>query len=734
MRYPLILQHSREDCGVACLASIAKHYGRTVSFTRIREAIGTGQLGTTLLGLRRGAEALGFRARSVVASAEALNVLDRMPLPAILHWQGSHWVVLYGQKGGQRGDHPSDRPSDRFVIADPAVGVRFLSQAELLEGWANGVILLLEPDPERLYSQPDDPVMTASQLWQRIQPYRWVLLQAVICASLIGLLSLASPVFLQILTDEVLLPAEAQGGVLPGQRQMLLGVVAAVMALYVFRSGLSLAADLLIARFAQRLELGFVLEFGQQVLRLPLTYYETRRSGEVVSRLRDIEEINRLVSDAVVSLPSTVLVAAVSFGLMLAYSWRLTLVAVLVAIAMTLSTVWFQPVLRQKTRAAMVLETENQGVLVETFKGALTLKTIDARSPFAEELQQRFRKLATLLLQTMQIGIINSNFSGLVSDLGNALLLGIGGLLVFSQDLSVGQLLAFTTLNRNVVSLVDLLVGYVDDTARVQTANARLHEVIAATPEADDPAKPWVTLSGDAAIACAGVNFYYPGRVELLKDFSLTIPGGQAIALIGRTGCGKSTLAKVIAGLHQPQSGTVRIGDQALSEISLACVRRQVVLVPQDSFFWSRSIVDNFRLAQPEVTQEDIQTACQMTGADGFIQKLPDGYQTILGEFGSTLSGGQRQRLAIARALLSDPPLLILDESTSGLDPVSEAELLDKLLWHRQGKTTLLISHRPNVIRLASWVVFLEDGSLKLAGTMDDVRSQAGDHLNFLNT
>jgi len=734
-RYPLILQHSREDCGVACLASIAKHYGRTVSFTRIREAIGTGQLGTTMLGLRRGAESLGFRAQSVVASGAVLDALDRMPLPAILHWQGSHWVVLYGQKGRQRGDRPSDRPSDhpsdRFVIADPAVGVRFLSRAELLAGWANGVILLLEPDPERFFSQPDDPTVTAAQLWQRIRPYRWVLLQAVICAILIGLLSLASPVFLQILTDEVLLPAE-EAGALPEQRRMLLGIVAAVMLLYGFRSGLSLAADLLIARFAQRLELGFVLEFGQQILRLPLTYYETRRSGEVVSRLRDIEEINRLVSEAVVSLPSTVLVAAVSFGLMLVYSWRLTLVAVLVAIAMTLSTVWFQPMLRQKTRAAMVLETENQGVLVETFKGALTLKVLDARSPFWEEFQQRFRKLAALLLETMQIGIINSNFSTLVSDLGNALLLGVGGLLVFSQDLSVGQLLAFTTLNRNGVALVDLLVSYVDDAARVQTANARLHEVIAATPEAERLDKPWKTLANDAAIACDGVSFFYPGRVELLKDFSLTMPGGQAIALIGRTGCGKSTLAKVIAGLHQPQSGTVRIGDHALQDLSLACVRRQIVLVPQDAFFWSRSIIDNFRLTQPQASQADIQAACQMTGADGFIQQLPDGYQTILGEFGSTLSGGQRQRLAIARALLADPPILILDESTSGLDPVSEAELLDKLLWQRRGKTTILISHRPNVIALAEWVVFLEEGRLRLAGRMEDVRSQAGDHLNFL--
>ncbi|MBW4658218.1 MAG: peptidase domain-containing ABC transporter [Drouetiella hepatica Uher 2000/2452] len=712
MKYPLVLQHSEEDCGAACLASIAKGCGRTFTLNRVREAVGTGQLGTTLLGLRRGAEALGFFARSAAASPEILDRAHDIPLPAVIHWQGNHWVVLYGKRG------------DRYVVGDPAIGIRYLSEAELTEAWADWVILLVQPDPSRFYAQDDDKIGGIEQFFLRLLPYRSILLEAVLCVTIIGLLSLASPFFIQVLTDEVLIQ---------GDTRLLLGIVVAIVVMYLVRSGLSLVADNLIANFAQRLELELILEFGKHILQLPLTYYEVRRSGEVVSRLRDIEEINRLVSDVIVNLPSSILIAIASLGLMVFYSWKLAIVAVIAAIVMTLSTVIFQPILQQKTRRAMVLETENQGVLVETFKGALTLKTTGAAPQFWDELQSRFGRLANLMFSTTQIGIFNGTFSGLVSDIGGTVLLGMGSLLVINRELSIGQLLAFTTLNRNVVGLMDELVDLVDDLIRVRTANARLQEVIMATPETqDDDKKPWVTLPQAAEIACVDLNFHYPGRVELLKNFSLQIAGGQTIALIGKSGCGKSTLAKMIAGLYPPQSGNIRLGMYNAQDLSLECLRQQVVLVPQDSHFWSRSILENFRMGNPHLSFEQIVQACQLTGADDFISCLPEKYQTILGEFGSTVSGGQRQRLAIARALANDPPILILDESTAGLDPSSEAQLLKQLLSHRQGKTTILISHRPNVIALADWIVFLANGQLERQGTVTDLRSVLGDHLDFL--
>lgn len=712
MKYTLILQYSEEDCGAACLASVAKHHGRTVAMNRIREMIGTGRLGTTLLGLRRGATGLGLYARSAIANPEILTRLAQLPLPAILHWQGKHWVLLYGQRGSQ------------YVIADPAVGVRYLSEEELMEAWTDGVILLLEPDPVRFFAQDDEPIPGFEQLWMRLWPYRGVLFEAILCTVVIGLLSLVSPIFIQILTDDVLIR---------GDTRLLAGVLTAVVTLYLVRSALAFVAENLIANFAQRLELGFVMEFGQQILRLPLIYYETRRSGEVVSRLGDIAEVNRLVSEAVVSLPGSILVAIVSFGLMLFYSWKLTLLGMFVAIAMTLSAIVFQPALRQKTRRAMVLDTENQGVLVEIFKGAMTLKTTNAAPQFWDEIQSRFGRLANLVYGSTQIGIVNSTFSEVVAEIGSALMLGLGSLLVINQELSIGQLLAFTSLNRNVVGLISELVSYVDDWIRVQTANTRLQEVVSATPEThNDEFKNWATLSDDGDIICEDLTFHYPGRVELLKDLSITLPGAQVTAIIGRSGCGKSTVAKVIAGLYPTQSGNVRYGLYNLQDLSLECLRGQVVLVPQEAHFWSRPILDNFRLGDPMLSFEQIVKACQITGADDFIRALPETYQTVLGEYGSNLSGGQRQRLAIARAIVNNPPVLILDESTSGLDPVSEAELLDKLLWHRKGKTTLLISHRPKVIRQADWIVYLENGQVKLTGKQADLRLLEGDHLDFL--
>ncbi len=587
-------------------------------------------------------------------------------------------------------------------------------------------MLLLQPDPVRFYEQPDDKdkIGGFGRFVQRVWLYRGMVLQAVVSAQVIGLLSLAYPFLIQILTDEVLVR---------GDMRLLNAVAIAVIAINIVSSGLRLIANNIIANFAQRLELGLVLEFGRQILRLPLTYYEARRSGEVVSRLQDIQDINQLVSQVVVSLPSQLFIALVSFAFMLFYSGKLTLAAVLIAVVMSLSTFAFLPTLQQKTRSLLVTEAENQGVLVESFKGALTLKTTTAAPQFWEEFQSRFTRLANLIFSTIQIGIINNTFSGLVYGIGSISLLWFGSTLVISKELTIGQLLAFNAMNGNFLALISTLIGLVDELTRIKTATQRLTEVIDATSEAQgDTKKAWAVIPGNADITCTNLNFHYPGRPELLEDFSLKIFGSQVIALIGKSGCGKSTLAKMIAGLYPPESGNIRLGIYNLQDLSLDCLRQQVVLVPQEPHFWSRSIVENFRLGSPHATFEQIVKACQIAEADDFISKLPDKYQTVLGEFGANISGGQRQRLAIARAIVTDPPILILDESTAGLDPVSEAQVLDKLLFHRQGKTTILISHRPRVINRADYIVLLDQGKLKLQGSLEELHSKSGEHLDFL--
>ncbi|OZH56014.1 ABC transporter ATP-binding protein [Hydrocoleum sp. CS-953] len=712
-KYPIILQQSEEDCGAACLASIAKYHGRNLTINRIRETIGTNQQGTTLLGLKQGADTIGFNARSVKANPGILNKIEQAPLPAIIHWQGYHWVVLYGKQG------------DKYVIADPAIGIRFLSEKELAEAWEDWVCLLVEPDPKRFFSEADEKVSSISRLVRRVWYYRQIIIQVFLLNIVLGLLSIASPFLVQILTDDVLVR---------GDFQLLTSVVIAVIVMNIFSSCLELVQSNMIAHFAQRLELGLVMEFGRQILRLPLNYYETRRSGEIVSRLTDIKEINQLVSQVIVSLPSQFFIALVSLIVMCLYSFSLTIVAVFMAVVMTLSTIALLPILQQKTRNLFALEAETQGVLVETFKGAMTLKTTSSAPQFWEEYQGRFGKLANLSFRTTQIGIVNDVFSGLVSNIGNIFLLWFGSNLVIAEQLSIGQLLAFIAMNQYVSTLVSTLVGLMDELAKVQTATRRLSEVIDYPAETDEKhQKPEAKIKDNADIICSNISFHYAGRIDLLENFSVRFPGGKSIALIGESGCGKSTVAKLIAGLYPVQSGNIQIGIYNLQDLDINSLRKQIVLVPQDAHFWSRSIIENFHLAAPGVTFEQIVQACQISGADEFISRLPDKYQTVLGEFGANISGGQRQRLAIARGIVNDPPVLILDESTSGLDPIAESEVLESLLSYRRGKTTIFISHRPRVISRADWIILLNHGQLELQGSPASLRAQNGNHLDFLN-
>ena len=713
MKHSIVLQHSEEDCGAACLATVAKHYGRTFAISRAREAVGTGARGTTLLGLSRGAEAFGFNIRQVKATPEFIDRLSEVPLPAIIHWKGYHWVVLQGKKG------------NKYIVADPGVGIRHLTRRELIVGWSNGVMLLLTPDDGRFYEQKDDKVGGFGRYLKRVLPYRGILIQAIAINFAVGLLSLASPIMMQLLTDDVLVR---------GDTQLLATVAIAVIVMNIFRNVVALVQSHLIGHFGQKLQLGLIYEYGRKLLHLPLTYFEGRRSGEVVSRISDVGAINRLVSQIVLGIPSQFFIAAISLVAMLFYSWQLSLCSILAFVVVTLVNLLFLPALRQKTRSQIVLGTENQGFLVETFRGVQILKTTQATPQAWQEYQGNYGRLANLGWTTMKLGLYSGTVTSLLSSFTSVGLLWFGSYLVIQGDLSIGQLLAYNGMSGNFLGFLSGIIGLIDEFITAQVVIQRLTEVIDATPEDEnDFQKPWAELAEDADLTCDNLNFHHAGRVDLLKDFSLTIPGGKVTALIGQSGCGKSTLAKLIAGLYTVQSGNVRYGIYNQQDLSLECLRQQLVLVPQEPHFWSRSIIENFRFSYPDLTFEQIVRACQIAGADEFISELPDKYQTVLGEFGANLSGGQKQRLAIARAIVTKPPVLILDESTGALDPVSEARILKQLFAHRQGKTTILISHRPRVVVRADWIVMLEKGQLKVQGTPEQLRSFAGDHIDFLD-
>lgn len=457
MGYAWVAQHAEEDCGAACLATVARHHGRRLAVSRVRELVGTGVRGTTLLGLRRGAEAIGFHARAVRADESLLRRLEAIPLPAICHWQGNHWVVLHGRQGR------------KLVVADPAVGVCRFSLQEFSQRWGNGTLLLLEPDHNRLQQQPEEPLLPFLRFLRLAWPYRFLLLQALAINSVIGLLALAMPLLMQLLTDDVLVRRDAQ---------LLTSLGLAMLALFTFRGVISLIQGHMVGHFAQRLQLGMVLEYGHRLLQLPMLYFDSHRSGEVVSRISDISRINALVSDLVLGLPSQLFIAAISLVVMLIYSPPLTAVSLLAFGVLIASGLLFLPAQYEKNRRLIVESAENQGFLVEIFRGAQVLKTTEAAPQAWDEYQRNFGRVAHLRWNVLQLGLFSSTITAWVSRVTTLALLWYGSRFVIAGELSIGQLLAFSGMSGNVLAFLESLVDFTDDYFAANVVIRRLSEVL----------------------------------------------------------------------------------------------------------------------------------------------------------------------------------------------------------------------------------------------------------------
>lgn len=700
-RYPFIQQQSSSDCGAACLAMISQYWGKRFSLNYLRNLAGVGRSGAALNSLAKAGESLGFRASPVRAS---LGRLSQQSNPWIAHWQGQHYIVVYRVKG------------DRVLVADPALGKRSLSSAEFNENWT-GYALLLEPTPQ-LAATPNQK-NSLGRFWGLLWPYKWMILQIILASMLLQVFGLITPMFTQIILDKVVIHKSSS----------TLNVFSLGLILFgVWRIGVSATRQYLLDYFSNRLDLTFVSGFINHTLRLPLSFFESRQVGDIITRVQETRKIQSFLTRQAVSTWLDALMVFVYVGLMSYYNFQLTLLVLAIIPPIAILTVVSSPVLRQLSREVFAEAAGQNSLLVEMMTGVATVKAAAAEQEIRWRWEERLTSLVNVQFKGQKLSNFLQSISGLINTLGTTALLWYGATLVMQDQLTVGQFVAFNMLIGNVINPILSLVKLWDEFQEILVSVERLNDIFSAEPE-ESVEKPMLVLPPiKGEVNFENVTFRYGEEEErnTLENISFQVRAGQTIAIVGRSGSGKSTLLRLLQDLYHPTSGRICVDGHDIRQVSPHSLRSQMGVVPQECFLFSGTILENIALYRPEYSLEEVVEFAKLAEAHTFIQSLPLGYNTKVGERGANLSGGQRQRIAIARALLGAPPILILDEATSSLDTDSERRFQENLARISRDRTTFIIAHRLSTVRNADCILVLDKGVLVERGNHDELIAQRG--------
>jgi HlyB family type I secretion system ABC transporter len=700
-RYPHILQQSSSDCGAACLAMIAQYWGKRFSLNFLRELAGVGRSGVTLKGLAKAAESLGFQVSPVRAS---LNKLAEQKNPWIAHWQGCHYIVVYRVE------------VNRVVISDPAVGIQTLSPREFQDSWT-GYALLLDPTAQLAAAETEK--RSLGRFLGLLWPHRAIIGQIILASLLLQVFGLITPLFTQIILDRVVV----------NKSLVTLNVFAIGLVIFgAWRTGLTAVRQYLLDYFSNRLDLTFLSGFINHTLSLPLKFFEFRQVGDILTRIQETQKIQVFLTRQAVSTWLDTLMIFVYVGLMSYYNWQLTLLVLALIVPIALLTVLASPFLRRMSREIFNEDAKQNSLLIEMMNGIATVKATATEQEIRWRWEDRLTSLLNVKFKGQKLANGLQVLSGSINTLGSAALLWYGATLVIEDQLTVGQFVAFNMLMGNVITPIVALVRLWDEFQEILVSVERLDDIFTAYPEEDSqvPMLALPTIKGDVQLE--NVFFRYGSEEETytLSNISFSVRRGQTVAIVGRSGSGKSTLAKLLQGLYHPTSGRICIDGHDIRHISPQSLRSQLGVVPQECFLFSGTILDNITLYRSGYSLEQVIEVAKLAEAHSFIQSLPLGYKTKIGERGSNLSGGQQQRIAIARALLGNPAILILDEATSSLDTESERRFQENLSRISRDRTTFIIAHRLSTVRRADCILVLDQGSVSEAGTQDELLAQKG--------
>ncbi|MGM9477764.1 peptidase domain-containing ABC transporter [Pedobacter sp. GSP4] len=699
----IVKQHDVTDCGAACLASIAIHYGLDMPIARIRQYASTDKKGTNVLGLIEAANRLGFSAKGVKADYDNLF---NIPLPVIAHVlqnQLPHYVVIYSIH------------SDYIEIMDPGFGeMQKLSHQEFRQKWTGVLVMLLPGDD---FTAGTERISLEKRFLYLLMPHQSVLLQVLVGAVFYTILGLSTSIFLQKIVDNVL----------PEGNTNLLNLMGTVMIIIILlQLFINYAKTLLTIKTGQQIDARLILGYYKHLLRLPQSFFDTMRVGEIISRMNDAVKIRAFINDVLIGFAVNVFILIFSFVLMFTYYWKLALIMLTVVPLYAIIYYFSNKLNRSTQRKLMEKSADLENQLVESVNSVSTIKRFGLENFANLKTEIRFIELLKTVYTSGTNSLLIGNASSLVSSIFAVILLWAGASFVLQNLITPGELLSFYAIIGYFTGPVIGLIGMNKVFQDARIAADRLFEIMDLEREkTENRTELTADMIGD--IVFRHVNFRYGTRVTVFEDFSLIVPKGKITAIVGESGSGKTTLLSLLQNIYPLQSGQIMIGEFDINYLSNESLRKLVSVVPQDVHLFAGNVIDNIAVGEMEPDIKKIIKICGQLNILDFIEQLPQGFETYLGENATNLSGGQRQRLAIARALYRNPEILILDEATSSLDSTAETYIHNTISFLReQGKTIILIAHRLSTVVSADKIVVLNKGKMIEEGSHKQLLNKMG--------
>jgi len=703
-RYAYVAQMDMRDCGVAALASIAKHYGSDFSLAHLRELAKTTKEGTTALGITEAAKKMGFETKAIKANMELFDMTD-IPYPFIVHVNKErklqHFYVVYKAK------------KDYLIIGDPdpSVKVTKMSKERFEQEWT-GVAIFLAPAPS--YKPHKDKKNGLLSFLPLIIKQKTLITYIVLASLLVTLVNIVGSYYLQGILDVYI----------PNNMKSTLGIISLGLVItYILQQLMAFSQSYLLRVLSQRLTIDVILSYIRHIFTLPMSFFATRRTGEITSRFTDANSIIDALASTILSLFLDVSIVFIVGSVLVLQNIQLFLLTLVALPIYTVIIFAFLKPFEKMNHDVMQSNAMVSSAIIEDINGIETIKSLTS-----EEL--RYQKIDSEFVDYLDKSFKLSIYENVQTSLKhgaqlilNVAILWFGASLVMDSKISIGQLITYNTLLSYFTNPIENIINLQTKLQSAKVANKRLNEVYLVASEFEGTTSMTSKLSGN--ITFHDVSYRYGFGTYTLSDLNLTIKQGEKVSLVGISGSGKTTLAKMIVNFYEPNQGNIRLGNMDLKMIDKKQLRQYINYLPQQSYIFSGSILDNLTLgASPDITQEDILMACQIAEIRADIEAMPLGYQTELSD-GAGLSGGQKQRLALARALLTQAPILILDEATSGLDVLTEKKVINNLM-QLTDKTIIFVAHRLSIAKQVDRVIVLDKGKLIEEGSHQELINKQG--------